>query len=214
MKYRGHVYLFAFVVFILAVGLACSALSPSPATPAPQQPVVNTNDSGSTQPQATDVPQQPATASSSSDYVVFTDKNKLYQIEVPGNWKQDHTTGDHYYIDAIKSPDGNAVIETIIYDDGTAFVNGQNGKFALYLLNTFYSKTGKEGDIRVTDDKIEKDGSETLVWLSKEGGYSGISNFEVRNKTTFLMLTVNWGNDFKDQYSAALSHVFDTYAVP
>ena len=59
------------------------------------------------------------------------------------------------------------MVENIAYDDGTAFNGSENGKFALQIPNQNYSSTGKEGDIKVTDDSIQKDGSERLTWTSK-----------------------------------------------
>lgn len=209
MKHRGHVYLFALVAFILAVGLACSAVSPS--TPAPQQPADTT---GNTQPQLTDVPQQPSNTGSTGDVAVFTDKNNLFQIEVPSDWTQDSGSGDNYYIDTFTAPDGFALIESIVYDDGTSFPGGSNGKFALSLLHTFYSVDGKEGDIHVTDDSIQKDGSERLVWNSPGRGTTGITFFEVRNHTTFLMLSLVYGNDYESQYLDTLNQVISTYTIP
>lgn len=119
-----------------------------------------------------------------------------------------------YYIDQFKSPDGNALIENIAYDDGKPFTGSQNGKFALYLLNTFYSSTGKEGDIHVSDDSIQKDGSERLAWSSSGGGYSGLSYFEVRNRTTFLMFTVEYANDYENTYIDILNNVVASYRTP
>ena len=120
-----------------------------------------------------------------------------------------------HYIDTFKSPDEGAVIENIVYDDGTAFTGNQKAKFSLYLLNTFYSSTGKEGDIKVSDDSIMKDGSERLTWTSKGGGYSGLSFLEVRNNgTTFLFFTVDWGNDVQDTYIDTLNYVIESYKIP
>lgn len=212
MKYRGYKFLFALVVFILAVGLACSSLTSTPA--APQQPINTGND----QPVQPSEPQQPSnTGNSSSDLVSFTDKNSYYQINVPGDWKHEQsedTTNNYYYIDTFTSPDGNALVENIAYDDGTSFPGGSNGQFALQILHQFYSKTGKEGDIKVTDDAVQKDGSERLVWNSKAGGYTGISFFEVRNHTTFLMFTVEYVNEAKDQYLDTLNNVISSYVIP
>jgi hypothetical protein len=85
----------------------------------------------------------------------------------------------------------------------------------LKLLNTYYSSTGKEGDIRISDDSIQKDGSERLTWTSKGGGYSGLSFLEVRsNGTTFLFFTVDWGNDVQDTYIDTLNYVIESYKIP
>ena len=60
-----------------------------------------------------------------------------------------------------------------------------------------------------------KDKSERLTWTSKEGGYSGISFFEVRsNKTTFLFFTVDWGDDVKDTYIDVLNYAIESYDIP
>ncbi len=198
MKYKSFIYLSAFIALILVVGLACSGGA------ATSQPAAQSTDTA-----------QPANAG--GGYTTFTDQNKYYQIDVPSGWTHSQTTdkqNNYYYIDTFESPDKNGMIENIAYDDGTAFNGSDNGRFALYLLNTFYSYTKAEGDIRVSDDSIQKDGSERLTWASKGGGYSGISYFEVRNKTTFLMFTVEWGNNYKDQYFDTLDHVISSYTSP
>lgn len=206
MKNRSFVFLFSFVALILMVGVACLDTTP---TPPPQPP--------STQPPATQPPSDTGNTSSSGKLTTFTDQNNYYQIEVPADWKYEQTVdkdNHYYYIDTFTSPDGNAVIENIVYDDGTAFRGSDEGRFGLYLLNTFYSKTGKEGDIRVTEEKVQSDGSDRLTWYSKAGGYSGISFLEVRSGTSFLMFTVDWDNGHKDQYIDILDNVISSYRTP
>ncbi len=213
MKTRGTHYLLIFLSTVVASSLACAALSPTPTsipepTSAPEvtsEPATQaSNDNGS----STNPP------SANADLVTFTDKNSMYAIDLPGDWVHTTSSGDHYYIDTFTSPDQAAVVENIAYDDGTAFNGADNGKFALQILNKNYSNTGKDGDIRVTDDKIQSDGSERLTWTSKTGSYSGYSYFEIRNRTTFLMFTVDWGNNSKDQYIDALDKVVASYRVP
>lgn len=201
MKHRGLFYLSVFVALVMLVGMACSALSSAPtAAPISNSPTQalqnNTGNSGS------------------GALKTFTDQNNYYAIDLPSDWTYKQDSGDHYYIDQFKSPDGNALVENIVYDDGKPFTGSQNGKFALYLLNTFYSSTGKEGDIHVSNDSIQKDGSERLTWSSSGGGYSGWSYFEVRNRTTFLMLTVEWANDYENTYIDTLDNVVKSYRVP
>lgn len=208
MKNRSFPYLFGFAVLVLSVGLACSALSSTPtsepATNSPTQEVVSPTNVSSTN----------ADTSTTSDLVSFTDKNNYYQIDLPGDWEHTQSSGDHYYIDTFTSPDKKAVVENIAYDDGTAFNGSENGKFALQILNQNYSSTGKDGDIKVTDDSLQKDGSERLTWSSKSGGYSGLSYFEIRNKTTFLMFTIDWGNDSESTYIDLLDNVVSSYRIP
>ncbi len=216
MKNKSLLYVSAFVAFIMLTGLACSALSPTPtAVPIPPTnppPVKNPP----TNAPSTQAPPSGNNGNSSGGLVTFTDQNKLYAIQVPGDWKHKSDSGQYYYSDQFKSPDGNALIENIAYNDGTPFTGSQNGQFALQLLNQFYSNTGKTGDIHVTDDSIQQDGSERLVWYSKGGGYSGESFFEIRgsDSTTFLMFTVEWADSAKDQYYDTLSNVVASYTVP
>ncbi|HEX2698526.1 MAG TPA: hypothetical protein VHM28_12520 [Anaerolineales bacterium] len=201
MKNRGNLFLFSFVALIVMVGLACGT---NP-TPAPQPPASSSSSSSE------------SSSGNSGETTTFTDQNKYYSIDVPADWKYEQTTdkqSNNYYIDTFTSPDGNAVIENIAYDDGTAFQGSDESKFGLYLLNTFYSKTGKEGDIRISEEKQQQDGSDRLTWTSKGGGYSGFSYLEVRNGSTFLMFTVDWGNDYEDQYLDTLNAVIDSYRLP
>jgi hypothetical protein len=209
MKNKIYLYLSGFIVFILLVGVACSAGS---ATPAPIPSSVATA--------AATGNQQPSTGTdstntgNSSASITFTDKNNLYAIDLPGDWKHTNGSGTHYYFDRFASPDQNGFVENVAYDDGTPFTGSQNGQFALQLLNQFYSSTGQAGDIHVSDDSIQKDGSERLTWYSSGGGYSGVSFFEVRNSTTFLMFTVWYNNDFKSTYFDVLDKVISSYRTP
>ncbi len=214
MKKQGLLRLIAFVALIVMVGLACNGgTSPTQApiqqpTLAPQQPQQPS--------QPTPEPQQP---SNTGSLQTFTDQNKLFAIDLPADWTYGQTTdqtNNYYYIDTFTSPDKNALVENIVYNDDKPFSGADKGKFALYLLNRFYSNTGKEGDIRVSDDSIQKDGSERLTWTSKGGGYSGISFFEVRGNDlkTFLMFTVEWSNGAEDQYIDTLNSVISSYRIP
>jgi hypothetical protein len=208
MQTRGIHYLLVFLSFIVVIGLACSSLTTTPTTapestgvPATQAPSDTSNSSS-------------ATDTGSSALVTFTDKNKYYQIQLPGDWKHTTSSGEHSYWDTFTSPDSGAVIENYAYDDGTPWTGKDSGKYALAVLNQLYSQTGKEGDIRISEEKLQQDGSDRLTWTSKSGGYSGISFFEIRNSSTFLMFTVNWGNDYKDQYFDMLNTVISSYQVP
>jgi hypothetical protein len=188
------------MALMLGVGLACGSPAPTP-TPAP-----------------TVAPPEPTQATSSGDeWVTFTDENDYLELDVPGDWaygQDKDEENDFWYWDYFVSPDEHAVVESVVFDDGTAWTGSSSGKQALYMLHQFYSNTGEEGDIRISDDSIQKDGSERLTWESKSGDYSGISFFEVRNRTAFLMFTVKWDNDFEDQYLDTLNSVIDSYRIP
>lgn len=206
IKSRGFLYLLGLMVLMLGVGLACG--SPSPTAEPTAEPVE----------EPTSAPAEPAAdAPSGDEWVTFTDENDYLELDVPGGWAygQDRDEeNDYWYWDYFSSPDEHAGVESVVFDDGTAWTGGQSGKQALYMLHQFYSDTGEEGDIRISDDSIQKDGSERLVWESKAGDYSGISFFEVRNRTAFLMFTVWWDNEFEDQYLDTLNSVIESYRVP
>jgi hypothetical protein len=211
------------LVFVISVGCLCTGLANATPTEAPaptqppqptQAPVIKPTEAPATEAPVTEAPV--SNNGSSGDLKTFTDENNFYAIDVPADWEYSHTVSDnkYYYIDTFTSPDSGAVVENIVYNDGTAFTGGQNGQFALQILNQLYSKTGREGDIKVSDDKIMKDGSERLTWSSKEGLYSGLSYFEIRDKNWFLMFTVNWGNSVQDQYLDTLNAVIESYRIP
>jgi len=207
---RGFLYLIGFTASVLAVGIACSTLAPATATPAPTEaaPATVTGSDSSASDASTPTSTGPAS---------FTDQNKYFVIDLPGDWEytQDVDSENHYwYWDVLAAPDGHAKVESVVYDDGTAWTGSQNGKQALYLLNKFYSNTGAEGDIRISNDKIQPDGSERLTWTSRGGNYSGVSFFEVRNRTAFLMFTTWCDNDYATKYETVLNGVVSSYRVP
>ena len=201
---RGFHSLLAFLSFVATIGTACSALGASPTQPPP------------TAVPPTPIPVQPTPTSNSGGLVTFTDKNHLYQIDLPADWVHTSSSGQYYYIDTFTSPDKGAVIENIAYDyiNGTTFQASQKGQLALQLLNQNYSKTGSEGDIKIIEEKQQPDGSDRLTWISKGGNYSGVSFFEIRQKTTFLMFTVDWGNDYESKYLDTLNKVIQSYRLP
>jgi len=156
----------------------------------------------------------PTQAIPASNLTTFTDQNKYYQIQLPKDWKHQQSTGNHYYVDTFTSPDGNAVIQNIAYDDGTPISSSTNGQFALNLLDKYFSTIGQTGSITISDTNMENDGSERLSWTSASEDASGISFIEVRNETTFLIFTVEWKNKYKSQYFNILDQVTASYTVP
>jgi hypothetical protein len=198
MKTRAFPYLIGLMVLPLAVSLACGSPAPT-AEP--------------TQPPPTEVPVA-ADAPSGDEWLTFTDENDYLEFDLPGDWDygQDRdAANDNWYWDIFRSPDGHAGIESIVYDEGKVL---NTGKTALSWLHQFYSSTGKEGDIRISDDSIQKDGSERLTWRSKGANRSGISFFETRRPTAMLMFTVWWDDDYKEQYGDILDDVISSYRVP
>jgi hypothetical protein len=184
--------LFLLAALLLVVSLACGALSSPDPTQAPPP-----TKSGPSQP---DAPSEPSNNvnQGSSDIVTFTDQNDLLAFDLPGDWYYENVPGEDgtYYIDVFTSPDESAKIESLVYDDGTAFTGTDNG--------------------RVASDQIMDDGSERLEWSSKSGGYSGVSFFELRGnpKTTFLMLTAWWDNNSDQANLDAIDNAISSYYIP
>jgi len=208
--------LFFLAALLLVVSLACGALSsPDPTqTPPPTK-------AAPSEPQA---PVDPANNGSqgnngSSDIVTVEDQNKLYLFEIPGDWTYESSDlgnaiySDVYmYADTWSSPDGSAVIEGIAgRSEGFDFDGTTSTRVALDMLNYYYSYTGEEGDIRISETSTAQDGSTRFDWESKGGDYSGISWFEVRGARTFLMWTVNWGNGADQAVLDAVDHAINTY---
>jgi len=225
--------LFVFIAILVSVSLACGAFAPAAeptATPFPTNPPpptaapLPTSDSQLPNPSG---PSNPAggnagnssQAGTSSDIVTVEDQNRLYLFDIPGDWSYisnelgNEIYSDVYmYADTWTSPDGSAVIEGISgVSQGFNFDGTTSTAVSLDLLNTYYSSTGKEGDIRISKTAIVEDGSTQFNWTSKGGGYSGISWFEVRGDKTFLMWTVNWGNDADQAILDILDNAINTY---
>lgn len=153
---------------------------------------------------------------SPSGLVTFTDDNNLMAIDIPGDWSYEHGTSDHFYYDTFISPAGDANMENLVYNDDTSFDSSRSRELALTILNTFYSSTGKNGDITITDDAIQSNGSVRLTWESKSGGYSGVTFFEIRenDKKTLLMFTALWINDVDQDTLDVINNAIPSYHIP
>jgi len=151
-------------------------------------------------------------------FVTFTDENNLFSFEIPENWNYSHSFNneDGFYVDHFESFDQSGFIENISGFSSTPLTGSSNGKLALYFLHKYYSNTGEQGDIRISGDQIQADGSERLEWKSTGGGYSGISFFEVRgpDRTIFLMLTAWWSKATPQQVVDSIKHAINTYHAP
>lgn len=211
---KSYRMLFGFAALLLLVSLACGG-SAEP-TPYPTIPPVPTNPPVEQQ-QQTEEPSNQGQTTTDNGLVTFVDENNLAAFDLPGDWFYEHSTGDNYYVDRFTSPDEvSGFIENIVYNDGTPFVKSQKGKFALDLINTFYSATGQVGDIRITSDQIQNDGSERLEWVSKSGGYSGVSFLETRGEdnATFLLFTAWWLDTADQETLDTINNAISSYHIP
>ncbi len=207
--------LFAIAVLLIAVGCLCNSTDVTPTAIPPTNVPAATSAPAPT----ANVPQPNEPTSNggtSSDIVTFVDQNNLLAFDLPGDWAYENIPSENFYTDVFTSPNEAAKIESLVYNDGQAFTGKDNGKFALYLLNTFYSSTGQVGDIRIASDQIMKDGSERLEWSSKGGGYTGVSFFELRgeDRKTFMMYTAWWVDDVDQATLDAVNNAIASYSIP
>jgi len=142
------------------------------------------------------------------DVYTFTDPAGLYSFDVPYLWRHELYTEANAVVDTFWSPDRLAYVENISYDDGTVITKSLSGAFALQLLHQFYAE-----DVKITEDKVQPDGSERLTWHSPSGGTSGMTFFETRG-TTFLMLTLGSDDSLSSLYTPIFDNVIATYQVP
>ncbi len=146
----------------------------------------------------------------------FIGPENSMSIFVPIGWAyvyDDHQTYTDAIIESLTSPDGAAIIENISVMDGNTYTMGNAGEVALFLLNERYSSGG--GDVRVSDIKTLKDGSEFWTWKSSSGGYSGTTNFELRDGgKQILLLSFLTSNETLDLYNPLFERVLGTYSIP
>ena len=144
-----------------------------------------------------------------ADTWVFTGPGDLFEMEVPFAWSYSSQEDQVSVIDRFDEPNGLAFIENIAYDDGNPISKSLAGKLALEILRQFYAP-----DLKVLDDQVQPDGSERLIWTSAQLGMQGITFFEVRNSTTFLLLSLVAQQDAFDTFSPLFSYILQTYTIP
>jgi len=208
--------LFAFMALMLAASLACIGGNVDP-TAVPIPPAAT---SAPAQPNPPVVPAADTPSSGNgSGVITVEDQNKLFTFDIPANWSYEASdlgnavyTDVYMFADTWTSPDESAVIEGISgRSEGFNFDGTTSTRVALDMLNYYYSYTGKEGDIRISETSTAKDGSTRFDWESKGGDYSGISWFEVRGTRTFLMWTVDWGNGADQATLDIVDNAINTY---
>lgn len=200
---------FLIVVLLSIMSSSCAAKS----VPTEAPTAAATLDVSASTPQVTDTP---IPASSSSEITTFVDQNNLFTIDLPADWTRAAEAQSDHYTDTFTSPDGSAKIESLIYNDGQPFEEAKNKDFALYLLNTYYSSTGRAGDIIINSDQMMENGTQRNEWNSKSGGYSGVSFFELRgdDKATFLMFTAQWKDGTEQATLDKVNQIIATFRVP
>lgn len=146
----------------------------------------------------------------------FVGPDNSMSISVPIGWLyqlDDRVTYNDAVIETLTSPDGAALIENISVVDGNTYTMGNAGEMALFLLNQRYSSGG--GDVRVSNIQTLADGSEYWTWKSSKGGYSGITNFELRKGgAQVLLLSFVTADSTLDLYGPLFDRVLGSYTIP
>jgi hypothetical protein len=133
--------------------------------------------------------------------------NGYFSILVPDYWSSRQHKAEHTLVETFTSPDQNAVIQTVVYDDGKHMSTIIAGEIALALLRNNYTKR-----ITISSDVVLIDGREQLTWISRSDGYHGITSFDVQG-TSLLTLTIIWNNDPDQIYEKLLEQVFLSYEL-
>jgi len=201
-------FLIPIVALLAALISSCTAINPPAETPTEAATVIIPTNL----PQQTDTPLPPVDSVNST----FVDQNNLFAIDLPADWTRLTEAQSDHYTDTFTSPDGLTKIESLIYNDGQPFEEAKNKEFALYLLNTYYSSTGKAGDIIINSDQMMENGMQRNEWNSKSGGYSGVSFFEIRgdDKATFLMFTAQWKDGTEQATLDIVNQIIAAFRVP
>lgn len=185
---------FALLTFIM--GIACSTLTGFPqgeSTVAPPDQSIKT------------LP----TSTAREHWVTFTDQNHSYTLDLPEDWLTRHSSGEDHYTDMFQSSARKDLIEVFVFDDGKPFRGGDDKLiFALSVLHSLYSEKAQ-----ATDRVIEPGGRERIQWKSEVIGTTGMSVFEVRNDTTFIMLTIlGYGEDVP--YPEVINTIVEGFRIP
>jgi hypothetical protein len=141
----------------------------------------------------------------------FVDGDELFSFNIPFSWLHERFNEPGVVVETFISPDRLANIQSIKITESREISKSEAGEIALDFLRGAY--TSGLGDIKITDDVVQTDGSELLAWSSEAGGHSGISFFETRG-SVFLMLTYFSGNDTYQLYLPTFEHLLESYIVP
>ena len=201
MKQRNSVIWGTLLVAILI--LACGGGGAVATTVSqPEQPVV-TDAPVTEEVAATEAPVEETVP----EYVLYEDDGGFLSAEIPGEWLYERNENTNIVSDEFYPEAGGAYVQSMVYDDGTTWNQSMAGQVALIVLNQGY--TNGAGDIRISKDEPQSDGSEWLTWTSKAGNYSGVTVFKASGKK-LILFSVLYNNDAKDVYSEQLDYILST----
>lgn len=127
-----------------------------------------------------------------------------FSLVIPPYWGSKQSSGEETIVNTFSSPDEQAYLQAVIYDDGQPLSRTVAGNIVRTMLRENYTK-----DIVVTSDLLIK-GREQLEWKSIENNYQGVTWFETRG-TTLLALTAMWNSEMGDTYQTTLENMTGTF---
>lgn len=172
------------IFIVLITSLACNTVTPKTSSPDPSGPSLEVN------PPTKKVGTSPP-STSVEGWVTFTGKDDLYTIDIPKDWLTDYwgKEGYVYSVENFQSADSNSYLEVFVSDDGRPFKEiAETYIYALSVLKNGYSE-----DFEVESRTVQENGREILIWKSKTVRFASnrvASIYEVKNKTTFVMLNI------------------------
>jgi hypothetical protein len=202
LKYK----LTGFIFISLITSLACNALIPTPASSDSSGPSLEVN------PPTKKVETYPP-STAVEGWVTFTGNDDLYTIDIPKNWLTDYWGGEEYVysVENFQSADSNSYLEVFVSDDGRPFKEiAETYIYALSVLKNGYSE-----DFEVESRIVQENGREILIWKSKIVRFESnrvASIYEVKNKTTFIMLNI-YGYTPEKQSSDETKKIIGNFSV-
>lgn len=133
--------------------------------------------------------------------------NGYFSILVPPFWHNTEVKDEFSILNTFSSPDGQAIIQTLVFDDGNRMSNTIAAGFALKLLRDNYAK-----NIIIFKDEMMPDGRENLQWRTENDNYHGETAFATCGSALFMM-TVMAEEDLDPIYQTLLEDVIASYSV-
>jgi hypothetical protein len=131
--------------------------------------------------------------------------NGAFSLDVPQYWDHNTSTVENSVVDTYTSPDEQAIIQMVVYDDGEPISGAVAGAFVRNLLRNYYAK-----DIYVSSYRSINDGREELIWESTGSDYQGITYFDAKD-TELIIYTIMTTADYTEVYADLLEKVLNSF---
>ena len=146
------------------------------------------------------------TSASLSNWISFSDQGNSYTIDLPKDWSTRHSVGKDYYLDEFQPPNLKELVGVFVFDDAKPFAAGDDQyAFAVSVLNSLYGQVTE-----VTSRSTDESGREQVTWKSDTSRFTSI--YQLRNSTTFLMLTIA-GYGGEDEFTGDIKGIVGSFTV-